>query len=310
MDPRRYGAIVSPCCLAHPPGPYPICVIKSVQTSEAHAEYIEMNDSAYTQGEEGVSIVLCCHNSAKRLPETLAHLAKQRVNSDTRWEVLVIDNASTDATSQVARQCWPKQGPAPLRVVAEPRTGQANARLRGLSEARYEFLSFIDDDNWVCEDWVRLVASVMMRRPEVGILGGSSSPVFETDRPAWFHNFQILYAISPETWQRGDFTDNPGVIWGAGITVRKCAWRSIQAHGCPQLMSGRIKNSLAAGEDNELCYQFRLAGWKLWYEPSLHFRHYLPAGRLRWDYARRLSFGSGQASAKLQPYSMALDRLS
>lgn len=48
--------------------------------------------------------------------------------------------------------------PAPLRVVLEPRLGSNLARERGLREARYELVSFIDDDNWVNENWVSTVS--------------------------------------------------------------------------------------------------------------------------------------------------------
>ena len=47
----------------------------------------------------GVSIVICCHNSAKLLPRTLEHLRAQEVDSTIPWEVIVVDNASTDNTA-------------------------------------------------------------------------------------------------------------------------------------------------------------------------------------------------------------------
>ena len=65
----------------------------------------------------GVSVVICTHNGAKLLPETLAHLRKQQVSKGVRWEVLIIDNASTDDSASVARQCWGDNGPTTLRVI-------------------------------------------------------------------------------------------------------------------------------------------------------------------------------------------------
>ncbi len=241
------------------------------------------------------------------MPETLAHLARQKVRDDIRWEVLIIDNASTDATGEIAEELWPKEAPAPLRVAHEARPGLAYARLRGLAEARYEFLSFIDDDNWVCEDWVQIAYSQMLAHPQVGILGASSSPSFEIAPPAWFHQVEFMYAITPRTWKAGDFTHQPGTIWGAGMVVRKSAWLHVRECDSPQLLLGRLNNSMSGGEDTELSYQMRLAGWKLWYEPRLHFQHFLPAGRLRWEYVRRLFYGSGQAGARLRPYDFSLD---
>src|SRR5260370_5744265 len=79
---------------------------------------------------EGVSIVVCCHNSERLLPETLARLAAQQFTRPApTCEVIVIDNASTDRTSSVARASWPTECTIPLRVASEPKLGLASARL-------------------------------------------------------------------------------------------------------------------------------------------------------------------------------------
>jgi len=257
--------------------------------------------------ELGVSIIVCCHNSEGRLPPTLAHLARQKISAEIRWEVLVIDNASTDRTGEVARQVWPKRGPAPLQVLSEPRPGKAHALARGLAAARYEFLGIIDDDNWVSEDWVAIAYSQMLAHPDVGIVGSAGRPVFEVSPPAWFRHAEMMYAITPTDWQAGDFTHRPGTLFGAGMVVRKSAWQWVRDLDCPELMSGRLKGSMAAGEDTELCYQLRLAGWKLWFEPRLQFQHFLPAARLRWEYVRGMYYGTGEAAARCRPYELSLD---
>jgi glycosyltransferase involved in cell wall biosynthesis len=56
----------------------------------------------------GVSIIICCHNSAKLLPQTLAHLKAQKNEANVAWEVIVVDNASTDETSRVSLSLWPE----------------------------------------------------------------------------------------------------------------------------------------------------------------------------------------------------------
>ncbi|MGF2076073.1 glycosyltransferase, partial [Enterococcus casseliflavus] len=64
----------------------------------------------------GVSVVVCSHNGADRLPGTLAHLASQRVTRDLLWEVIVIDNASTDDTAGVARRHWVHETSGSFRI--------------------------------------------------------------------------------------------------------------------------------------------------------------------------------------------------
>ena len=193
-----------------------------------------------------------------------------------------------------------------MRIAFEPRPGKPHALEHGLCAARYEFLGIVDDDNWLREDWVQIAYTQMLAHPEAGILGSSSSPVFQGGEPPWFSQVEVMYAITPRAWQTGDFTRPPHTIWGAGMVVRKSAWLGVRELDPPRLIAGRLKKSLSGGEDDELCHQLRLAGWKLRWEPKLHFQHFLPEGRLNWEYARRLFYGGGEAQARLHPYALSL----
>lgn len=256
----------------------------------------------------GVSVVVCCHNSAARLPETLAHLAAQESAAGGPWEVIVVDNASTDNTAGVALAEWPVDSPAPLRVVTERTLGLSHARIRGLSESTYGLVSFVDDDNWVCPEWVRCASELMSSRPEVGACGGQIEAVCEVPPPRWFDRYKGCYAIGAQGNQAGDITGDRGYLWGAGLTVRKSAILRLLSGGFQFLMMGREGTTLTAGEDAELCCALRLAGWRLWYEPRLRMRHYVPATRLKWDYLRSLMRGFGASSAGLDGYLDLLDR--
>ncbi len=256
--------------------------------------------------QDGVSVVICCHNSSCRLPAALTHLAAQQVPDDLPWEVIVIDNASSDDTAVIARSTWPVHAPVPLRVVHEPKLGLIHARHRGFVEAKYEFVSFIDDDNWVAPDWVEVVFDIMCHHPEVGACGGYSEPVCEADPPSWFSAYSSAFAVGCQGATPGDISDSRGYLWGAGLTIRRSAWCQLRDNGFGSLLLGRRGNELSAGEDSELCFALRLAGWRLWYEPKLQLRHYLPANRLKWMYLRRLYRGFGASTAGHDPYRLAL----
>jgi glycosyltransferase involved in cell wall biosynthesis len=53
---------------------------------------------------QGVSIIVCCYNSAERLPETLKHLALLESNEDVNWELIIVDNNSSDTTIVVCKE--------------------------------------------------------------------------------------------------------------------------------------------------------------------------------------------------------------
>ena len=249
-----------------------------------------------------VSIVLCCHNSAPRLPQTLAHLAAVQVPAGMAWEVLLVDNASTDDTAQVAERLWSAAGaPAPLHVLTEPHLGLNHARWTGIRAARHDIVSFVDDDNWVDPQWLPVLHRVFAAHPTVGAVGGLAEPAFEVQAPDWFEQVQQGYACGPQADMAGPVPTQRGHLHGAGLSLRRSALLELDAHGFSPLMVGRSGGNLASGEDTELCHALTAAGWTLWYEPTLRLSHYMPAGRLTLAYARRLSFELGRATARLGP---------
>jgi glycosyltransferase involved in cell wall biosynthesis len=255
---------------------------------------------------DGVSVIICCYNSSPRLPDTLSHLRRQKVRPSVPWEVVVVDNASTDNTRLIAHQCWPSDAPTVLRVVYEPRLGLSHARRRGLSEARYEIVSFVDDDNWVCSNWIELVSEIMNQRPEVGACGGDAEPVCEVTPPWWFERYKRFYAVGVQANEPGDMSHKKGFLWGAGLSIRKRAWQQLKSHGFRPLLVDRQGVALSTGGDAEISFALRLMGWGLWYDPRLRIRHVLPADRLQWLYLRRLVRGVGAASVFHDLYRYAL----
>jgi hypothetical protein len=254
----------------------------------------------------GVSVVICTYNGAARLPQTLAHLAAQENTGTIAWEVLVIDNASTDDTAEVARRCWPADAPAPLRVVREPRLGTANARRCGLIEARYEIISFVDDDNWLAANWLVTMNEIMACDPQSGALGSISYPVCEIEPPRWFDRFRAEYTIFTEE----DLTATGGAHWGlfsAGMSIRKTAWLQLSRDGFDFSISGAVGSKLGRGEDSELTFALREAGWKLRIDPRLRFRHFIPAHRLNWAYLRKLRRESAISTVALDAYHLTDD---
>jgi glycosyltransferase involved in cell wall biosynthesis len=257
----------------------------------------------------GLSVVICCYNSAGRLPETLRHLRTQYNPEDIDWEVIVIDNASTDATAQVARDNWPVGVRVPMRVVREERAGLSSARIRGVAEAHFDVISFIDDDNWVPTDWIARVGALFAEHPEVGVSGARCEPEPEVAPPPWFERIQAFYATGSQHKSSGDVTDTRGtLLWGAGLSVRTQAMCSLFDGPFNFLMSDRTAENMASGGDTELCYALREAGWRFWYDDTLVLRHFVPQARLTWPYALRLMSGLGASSAMYDLYLQALRR--
>ena len=232
---------------------------------------------------DGVSVIICCYNSSEKIVKALQYLAPQEGTESIPWEIVLVDNASSDNTAEVASKIWTDTG-VPLRIFFEPTPGLSNARETGIQNSKYGFLSFIDDDNWVCSDWIKKVFNIMTTKPEVAICGGLAEPVFEINPPRWFTKYQQAFAVGPQGDDEGYVRSKRGYLYGAGSTLRKSAWEELKMHGFKYLLSGRKGKALSSGEDFELCMALTLAGYKLWYCPELTFKHFMPASRLNWQY--------------------------
>ncbi|MBN2349210.1 MAG: glycosyltransferase family 2 protein [Bacteroidales bacterium] len=254
---------------------------------------------------EGVSIVICCYNSEKRIPAVLENLSIQQNTTGILWEVVVIDNASTDNTAETALNCW-KLKEVPIHIVYESKPGLSNARIAGLNAANYEYISFIDDDNLVCENWISLTYKIMSSHNDIGICGGLGHPLSETELPIWFEKFQNAFAVGPQNKQIGYLASNRNYLYGAGCAIRKSTWNELTCNGFSFQLLGRTGVSLSSGEDMELALAMQLIGYKLWYEPSLHFKHIMPKSRLNWKYLINLYKAFGKASLVTEIYTSEL----
>src|ERR1700683_3449953 len=100
-----------------------------------------------------ITVLLCTHNRAQSLPIALESIATQILPQSVGWEILVVDNNSSDETRQVVddfcRRC------PQIRYLFESKQGISHARNSGIQNARGEILAFIDDDETAGIDWLK-----------------------------------------------------------------------------------------------------------------------------------------------------------
>jgi glycosyltransferase involved in cell wall biosynthesis len=257
---------------------------------------------------EGVSVVICCHNSAERLPETLRHLSLQTLPSGCRWEVLVVDNASHDDTALVASRLWEDLGlPAPLTVVHEPTPGLSSARNAGIRAACYEYLVLCDDDNWLAPDYLEKVHQTLSSDPSIGCLGGRNLPHAAIRLPEWFQSVQEMYAVGPQGAASGDISARK-FVFGAGMALRKSTWNRLIRKGYKSFLNDRTGKSLSSGGDAEICAWHLLEGKRLHYDENLSLTHFIPQERLDPGYAECLRNGMILSNGVLRMYHSLLER--
>ncbi|MBC6611656.1 glycosyltransferase family 2 protein [Hymenobacter sp. BT507] len=268
---------------------------------------MSLSDTKYPAG---ISVIICCYNSGKRLPETLEHLANQQFSKypNLAWEVIIVDNASTDATSHIAVTEWSKyNSPAPMRVLLQPIPGTGHAREMGMANVRHAFLLFCDDDNWLNPNYLDLAYDIMIQNKNIAGLGGCGIAVCETPPPLWFESLQAAYAVGGQGPNpSGPVSLERGFVYTAGAIFRKSAIDAILSNGFQKLLSGRTAKSLGAGEDVELCYAIILSGGEIHYDERLQFQHFMPTGRINWNYFKRLNNSFGITFPFLTPYKLLM----
>lgn len=255
---------------------------------------------------KGVSVIICCYNAAFRIAATLQHLQKQKLTTSIDWEVIVVDNASSDDSSRIAREEWSKNPVTRLTIVQENTPGQIYARMSGIAAAAYEFISFIDDDNWVEQSWIEKVYETLHTDDRTGACGGKTEAVFERDPPEWFRCFEHSFAVGRQAGQSGYIEHTKGYLWGAGLSFRKSIWNELQKRGFKNLTTGRAGEAITAGDDTELCFAIRMLGYRLYYRDDLVLKHYLPASRLHFSYVLKLHEGFGKSFVRLNCYRVLL----
>ena len=256
----------------------------------------------------GISVIVCCFNSASRLAPTLKHLVNQKKILLSSWEVIIIDNASTDATSEKASMLWQahKISKPAFKVVSELKQGLSSARERGITEAQFDYVLFCDDDNWLDENYLINAFTILKDQPQIGAIGGIGQPIFEGQEPPYFWQNQFhTLAVGGQSKIEGDITNSRGVLYGAGLVLNKKAFNVLREDfSFHFLISDRIGDSLVSSGDHELCLALKKIGYRIFYTSKLRFQHFLPAYRTSLPYYRRLFLGFGISYAMLHVYSI------
>jgi glycosyltransferase involved in cell wall biosynthesis len=256
--------------------------------------------------EPRVSVVIPTFNGARRLPRVFDALAAQSA-PDGSFEVVVVDNASTDDTAKVASPDSMgtrfKDGAIPCRRIYEARQGTTYARIRGVQESRSGLVCFLDDDNIPDPDYIAN-GLLLFREPSVGLAVSRVDPKWEIQPSASILGRQHLFAVNQYMGDSAVDFGSSGTIAPtitAGMWVRREVFLSAVPCDRPELLlSGRTGKALACGEDVEIGVLIGGAGYRRVYAPALHIIHEIPATRLAASYVCRLIEGIVRSELTLE----------
>lgn len=251
-----------------------------------------------------LTVVICTYNRADLLKETLVALSACAPPRDCAVEIDVIDNNSTDRTSEVVHEAAAVSR-YPVRYAAEPQQGKSFALNRAIGMARGDIIALTDDDVLPAPDWLDRIVETFRREAIVFLFGkvlprwGVLPPpelLVRRARDIWGPLALIDYGNEPTSYTTAAFRDQRLPI-GANLAVRR---EAIERVGGWRTDLGRVDNSLVCGEDRELCVRlFRAGLYEGLYDPQLTVRHYVPASRVSRRYFRRWYFWHGRTLARM-----------
>jgi glycosyltransferase involved in cell wall biosynthesis len=239
-----------------------------------------------------ISVIICTHNPRLDYLQRVLSALQSQTLPKSDWELLVIDNQSTEFLEKRVDLAWHPCG----RVVREEKLGLALARLCGIAQSHGEILVFVDDDNVLAADYLSECRRIAQDWPQLGVWGGSIVPELEVQPRADLlpHlQYLALREVTQPRWSNvWDCKD--AEPWGAGLCVRRPAALAYQRYYHQEshlLICGRAGTSLLSGEDSELCFVVCGMGLGMGLFPSLKVLHLIPKRRLTETYLARIAEG-------------------
>jgi glycosyltransferase involved in cell wall biosynthesis len=244
-----------------------------------------------------LSVIICTWNRAELLRQTLNSLAKSELPNDTEWELIIVDNNSTDETTAVCQE-FLRQNPQRYRYMVEKRQGKSFALNTGVDNARGRILSFTDDDVIVDPAWLAETVRMFDSSPCIGV-GGRIVPLWNSKKPAWLTSegpYKLLPAIV--SYDLGELPcEIKAPALGANLSLKKEAF---EKYGLFRTDLGPTSGSEIRGEDNELCWRLLHAGERLMYAPKAIVFHPVDMRRIDKRYFQAWYYGMGLSRPRIE----------
>lgn len=237
-----------------------------------------------------LSLVIATYNRSRQLLATLHSVAAQSAPAGD-WECVVVDNNSSDDTSQTVGSFCAEHPRLNIRCVVERRQGLSHARNCGIANSTGEYIAIIDDDERIVPDFISAYIDLFDTHPEAASAGGAIVAEYETGRPRWMSRYTERPIANPINLGHSVREFPAGRIPGGGnMAIRRSA---IERYGDFDTSLGRCGATPAGGEESDLFERLSNAGERCLYAPRAVMYHIIPPQKLSREYFVRLSYNTG-----------------
>ncbi len=242
------------------------------------------------------SVVVCTRNQCAKLARMLASMAAMTVPPGLAWELLVVDNGSTDATPATIAAFADR---LPIRRVGQPLAGLSNARNAAIAAATGRYIAWTDDDVLVAPGWLAAFAAAFAAYPDAALFAGRITPVLEPPTPDWFRAAlpDLHYLLAAR-----DFGPVPVPLsvagerlpFGASFAVRTPEQRQFPYDPDLGVAPGRRRG----GEESAVAAAILNAGHSGWWVPDAEVEHLIASDRQTTAYIEHYYAALGEAWAR------------
>lgn len=220
-----------------------------------------------------ISVNVCTYNRAEMLRGALESLICQKTDGNFSYEIVVIDNASTDDTKAVVEQVS-KNSPVPIRYIFEENKPVAQARNRGVKESQGAWIAFFDDDQLAESDWLYELYDMASETGANCTGGPCLLRLKEQELNRLIPTLRAIYGYGNKGNKKRRCNRN--TVPGTGNALVKRTVFDIV---------GNFDITMEySGEDTDFFQRVLRAGFEIWFTPKAKIYHIVPSYRLKDDY--------------------------
>lgn len=231
-----------------------------------------------------LSVIIATYNRCESLIKTLQSIAEQAGIEKADYEIVVVDNNSTDKTKEVV-EGFKRAFPGNLIYLFEQRQGKTFALNKGIESARGEIIAMTDDDCVADRNWLANIREVFSTK-NIDLLAGKVTAVFDSELPSWL-DINALHGPLAHHDKGDKYFENDDskkiLTTGANMTFRRTSvekFGNFHFHGRSQ--------------DTDLAYRWANLGAKIAYSPDVVVTHHNDPRRLTKSYFRKWYFLAGR----------------
>ncbi len=244
-----------------------------------------------TQQQILITLAMCTHNHADRLKRTLEDI-RQLEPPINPWEILIIDNASTDETPKLlAASNWHPPGIS-VRIIQEPRLGISYARNCASQNAKGKYVLYVDDDETPNPKWIRAhEQNILTHEPDA--LAGPIHVLFEHgERPSWLQDELLGFLGNLDYGDDQWLTDPATHCYTGNLAVKNKIFAKIGGFDTDLGRRGQVNTG---GEDTEFYRRLIAHGCKVRWVADAIINHRIHTDKLRRRYFLELHYHQGMA---------------